>query len=189
MLLVGLGNWGDEYQYHRHNVGYLLVRRLADMRQAVWKQNNRMKVNMAVDTQGIRYLLAHSYMNVCGLPIKSVANYFNIASENICVVHDELDLPCGVIRLKQGGGHGGHNGLRDLIAHLGADFRRIRIGIDHPGHARQVINYVLSSPTKQQSELINDAIDKALACSNNWLSPQPARWSKAVQHLHTKLTD
>lgn len=124
-------------------------------------------------------------MNLSGKSVAALATFYKITPENILVCHDELDFPPGEIRLKKGGGHGGHNGLRDTIAALGNqnNFLRLRIGIGHPGDASQVADYVLKSPSKSERKLIEQSIEKALAITDLLLSGQI---EKAMHQLHSK---
>ena len=147
-LIVGLGNPGPAYERTRHNVGADLVLNLANSHSAQFKHETKFfgdttKINL--DGISIRLLIPSTFMNLSGKSIGALAGFYQIPTERILVVHDELDLSPGIARFKKGGGHGGHNGLRDTIKCLGnnSDFARLRIGIGHPGNARQVVDYVL----------------------------------------------
>ncbi len=130
----------------------------------------------------IFFAVPTTYMNESGLAVGSFAKFYQIRPEEILVVHDELDFPPGEVKLKIGGGHGGHNGLRDILAHLGSpDFYRLRIGIGHPGHRDKVVGYVLSRPSADDSIDIARSIDRALAILPEILSGEVA---KAMQDLH-----
>lgn len=164
-LIVGLGNPGAEYASTRHNAGEWWLRQVVDHLGGCLAPETKFMGEVAK--------LAHPswkgcavfptlYMNRSGQSVAALARFYKIEPHEILVAHDELDLPCGSVRLKRGGGHGGHNGLRDLIAHLGADFWRLRIGIDHPGHKDLVTDYVLHQPSKVQRGQIDDAITLAL---------------------------
>ena len=123
-------------------------------------------------------------MNRSGQPVRSLLQFFKIPLEQILVVHDELDLPPGVVRFKKGGGHGGHNGLRDLISHLGSkDFYRLRVGIGHPGHRDQVVDYVLKKPSKQERSQIDEALADALNVIPDIIQGQ---FERAMNTLHSK---
>lgn len=174
-LIVGLGNPGAEYADTRHNAGEWWLH------EAV----NHFGTQLAPDTKymGEVAKIAHPswtgwalfptlYMNRSGQSVAALARFYKIEPHEILVAHDELDLPCGTARLKRAGGHGGHNGLRDLIAHLGADFWRLRIGIDHPGHRDLVTNYVLHKPSKEERKQIDDAITLATRHLEPMLSGQ-----------------
>jgi len=159
-LIVGLGNPGAQYARTRHNVGFWLVERLGSM-----KPESRFQAEIGTATiAGERVVLMkpQTFMNRSGAAVGAYAHYYKIAPAQVLVVHDELDLAPGVVRLKQGGGHGGHNGLRDISAQIGADYKRLRIGIGHPGSAEQVTNHVLSNPSPDDRISIEQAIDRAL---------------------------
>ncbi|MGL4316869.1 MAG: aminoacyl-tRNA hydrolase [Pseudomonas sp.] len=187
-LIVGLGNPGPEYDQTRHNAGALFVERLAD----------RERVSLSLDKkyfglvgkfnhQGrdVRLLIPTTFMNRSGQAVAALANFFRIAPEAILVAHDELDMPPGVAKLKQGGGHGGHNGLRDIIAQLGNQnsFHRLRLGIGHPGHASMVSNFVLGRAPRSEQELLDASIDFALGVLPEMLAGE---WTKAMHKLHSQ---
>lgn len=164
-LIVGLGNPGAEYAETRHNAGFWLVDRLAQRHGAQFKVESRFHgqcCRICVGGAECWLLKPTTFMNRSGQSVSSLANYFKIPLEEILVAHDELDLAPGAVRLKQGGGHAGHNGLRDIISAMGGrDFWRLRIGIDHPGSARQVVDYVLGRPARDDADAIGGAIDAA----------------------------
>lgn len=155
-LLAGLGNPGERYAAHRHNVGFMLVDAIAEQydfppfseRSGALVSKHRIAEIDAVLCK------PQSYMNRSGQPAGEVARFFRIPTGQVLVFHDELDLPPGKIRLKQGGGSGGHNGLKSLDAHLGNDYWRLRFGIGHPGHKDRVQSYVLSDFSKDERELV-----------------------------------
>ncbi len=160
-LLVGLGNPGKQYQHHRHNVGFMLADRLAEgYGDAGWRKKFSAE-HTDIRLAGDKMLLAKpaTFMNHSGRAVGQMASYYDIPPEQILVMHDELDLPTGKLRIKQGGGHGGHNGLRDIDCHIGKDYWRLRIGIDHPGDKDQVSNYVLSDFSKADRNLIDPLLD------------------------------
>jgi PTH1 family peptidyl-tRNA hydrolase len=166
-LIVGLGNPGRDYEDTRHNAGAWLVDALARSRGVSLQPESKffgLTGRMQLNGNDVRLLIPTTFMNRSGQAVAALAGFYKIAPESILVAHDELDLPPGVARLKQGGGHGGHNGLRDTIARLGnnAGFQRLRIGIGHPGHADQVVGYVLSRPTAADRQAIDAAIGAAL---------------------------
>lgn len=165
-LLVGLGNPGAQYTRTRHNAGFWLVEALADAARGSFRVERRYQAEIASITLAGRALVLlkpTTFMNASGGAVAAYANYFRIPVGDILVAHDELDLAPGTVRLKRGGGHGGHNGLRDIVQHLGADFARLRIGIGHPGSAPEVVNYVLGSPSADDRAAIEAAIARALA--------------------------
>lgn len=158
-LIVGLGNPGPQYARNRHNVGFWFVDRIGDTRR-----ESRYDAELGSTTIGgerVVLMKPMSYMNRSGGPVGAYLRFFKIEPSQVLVVHDELDLAPGVVRLKQGGGAGGHNGLRDLTAHIGNDFKRLRIGIGHPGSAPLVTNYVLGNPSPEDRTAIEQAIERA----------------------------
>ena len=187
-LIVGLGNPGPEYDQTRHNAGALFVERVAASQ----------RVNLSVDRkyfglvgkfnhQGreVRLLIPTTYMNRSGQSVAALANFFKLKPEEILVAHDELDMPPGVAKLKQGGGHGGHNGLRDIIAQLGNqnNFHRLRLGIGHPGHASLVSGYVLGRAPRSEQDLLDKSIDFALDVLPEILAGD---WTVAMRKLHSQ---
>ena len=162
MLWVGLGNPGSSYSKNRHNVGFMALDYLAEAyRFADWRQTKpAAETSGLVGTTKIRLLKPLSYMNRSGLPVAQMAKYYDIAPENILVFHDDIDLGAGKIRVKQGGGHGGHNGLRDIDRHIGKEYWRVRIGVGRPDGRQDVDKWVLSDFTKQEQ---TDWLDALLA--------------------------
>lgn len=165
-LIVGLGNPGAEYEPTRHNAGFWFVDELARAAGCSLRNESRFHAEVGRCTlhgQDCRLQKPTTFMNRSGQAVAALAKFLRIPPTEILVVHDELDLPPGAARLKKGGGHGGHNGLRDLIAHLGTqDFLRLRIGIGHPGDRSQVVDYVLRRPGREERELIDAAMLRAL---------------------------
>jgi PTH1 family peptidyl-tRNA hydrolase len=160
-LVAGLGNPGPEYAATRHNAGFWFVDELARRHDARLKTERRYggeagRIN--VGGADVWLLKPMAYMNRSGSPIRALCDYLQIASDEVLVAHDELDLPPGTVRLKRGGGAGGHNGLRDTIAHLGEDFWRLRLGIGRPAHRDEVIGYVLKHPCAEDEEQIVGAV-------------------------------
>ena len=166
LMVVGLGNPGPDYENTRHNAGALFVEALArDAGQTLRPERKYHGLYARIQWQGLDLHLLNplTFMNRSGLAIKALADFFKIQPQQILVAHDELDLPPGTAKLKKGGGHGGHNGLRDTIAHLGTnDFQRLRIGIGHPGESRKVTGFVLGRLGKQETEELNAVIDEIL---------------------------
>ncbi|MFL1404240.1 aminoacyl-tRNA hydrolase [Marinobacter sp. M1N3S26] len=166
VMVVGLGNPGADYENTRHNAGALFVEALArEAGQTLRPERKYHGLYARIHWQGLDLHLLNpsTFMNRSGLSIKALADFFKIAPEQILVAHDELDLPPGTAKLKKGGGHGGHNGLRDTIAHLGTNsFQRLRIGIGHPGDSRQVTGYVLGRLGKRETEELNAVIDEII---------------------------
>ncbi len=164
-LLVGLGNPGEQYKSTRHNVGFWLVDRIAAAGRESFRAETKLSGELSrisVAGSDLRLLKPMTYMNRSGQSVAAVARYYGITPEQILIAHDELDLPVGQVRLKQGGGHAGHNGLRDTIAMLGSrDFWRLRIGIAHPGDRTLVTGYVLGRPSREDAEQILAALEDA----------------------------
>ena len=183
-LIVGLGNPGDKYATTRHNAGFWFV-------DAVAAQNN---IKLALDakmfgfvgklSQDIWLLKPTTFMNASGKAVVALANYYKFLPAEILVVHDELDLLAGSAKLKFGGGHGGHNGLKDIHAALGtADYWRLRLGIGHPGHRNEVVNYVLKAPTRDENEAMQASIHTACDVVPFLLKGE---FESAMLKLHTK---
>lgn len=171
-LIVGLGNPGPEYAATRHNAGQWFVERLADkygIRLSPEPKYFGISGRGTVNGQDLRLLIPTTFMNRSGQSVGALATFFKILPDEILVAHDELDLPPGTIRLKTGGGHGGHNGLRDIIPALANQngFHRLRVGIGHPGDAKQVSNYVLGKAPAMEQEKIEAALDAAEALSDD----------------------
>ncbi len=158
-LLIGLGNPGSRYAATRHNVGFWLADRVAAAHGGVFRDETRFHgalCRLTVADCELRLLKPTTFMNHSGRSVSALVRYFDLEPEALLVAYDELDLPVGQVRLKQGGGHAGHNGMRDVIAALGnRDFWRLRIGIGHPGDKQQVVNYVLNAPTKTEAEQLS----------------------------------
>lgn len=165
-MIVGLGNPGAEYERTRHNAGFWLVEAVAAQQRKTFKSEskfNAQSCQVNLNGQAVWLLKPQSFMNRSGLCVAAFAKYYKLDIGGILVAHDELDLEPGVVRLKRGGGHGGHNGLRDVVAHIGGDFARLRVGIGHPGSADQVVDYVLHAPGANDFEAITAAITRVLA--------------------------
>ena len=186
-LIVGLGNPGSEYERTRHNAGADFVEGFARaLGTSLVPDNKYFGLTARVNYQGrdLRLLIPTTYMNRSGQSVGALANFFKIEPGAILVAHDELDLAPGIARFKQGGGHGGHNGLRDIIAALGnnQNFPRLRLGIGHPGAAPMVANFVLKRAPTNEQELIDDAIARAIKCVPDALKGD---WNTAMKNLHT----
>ena len=165
-LIVGLGNPGREYQDTRHNAGFWFVDELARQQGASFSPEKKFQGDAArcrIDGEECWLLKPQTFMNLSGQSVQALANFYKIPLEAILVVHDELDLDAGVVRLKDGGGHGGHNGLRDIIQKMGGNnFLRMRIGIGHPGDKSRVTGHVLNKVTQDDQIEIERAIDSAI---------------------------
>jgi len=164
-LIVGLGNPGREYEATRHNAGFWWVDEFARKNQIAFKHESKfhgLAARGVLHGHEVHLLKPQTFMNVSGRAVGALAQFYKIDAAEILVVHDELDLPPGSAKLKLGGGHGGHNGLKDIIAHLGSrEFWRLRIGVGHPGDRAEVVNFVLKAPQREERELIDHAMEKA----------------------------
>jgi len=165
-LIVGLGNPGRQYEKTRHNAGFLFVDDLARERGAAFMSASRFFGEVAecqVASEKVLLLKPATFMNRSGQAVGALLKYYKLQPEQLLVVHDELDFNPGVVKLKKDGGHAGHNGLRDIIAHLGAkDFYRLRLGIGRPQAGRAVADFVLSAPSRQEADLLDAAIKTGL---------------------------
>lgn len=186
-LIVGLGNPGREYEDTRHNAGFWFVDEVARQQGASFKPEKKFHGESArcrIDGEEIWLLKPQTYMNLSGQSVQALANFYKISLESILVVHDELDLDAGVARLKEGGGHGGHNGLRDIIQKMGGNkFLRLRIGIGHPGDKSRVTGHVLNKVSQDDRIDIERAIDNAIRELPMVIAGDLA---KAMNHLHSK---
>ncbi len=187
LLIVGLGNPGAEYEQTRHNAGAWFVEGLAQdvnatMRPAI--KFHGLHSTAKLHGHDCHLLIPTTFMNLSGQSVQALASYYKIKPENILVAHDEIDLPVGDIKLKFDGGHGGHNGLRDMIRHLNTNkFYRLRIGVGHPGNSKLVENYVLNPPKKSERDMIDNAMHDAESVIPLMLQGD---FQKAMQALHTK---
>lgn len=168
-LIVGLGNPGEKYADTRHNAGEWLIERLARRFNVSLNPESKFFGKTArtlVNGKEVRLLVPTTFMNLSGKAVGALASFYRIKPEEILVIHDELDLPAGVAKLKQGGGHGGHNGLKDIVAQLGNNnnFYRLRIGIGHPGHRDLVASYVLNKPSPADRDALEKVLDEATDC-------------------------
>src|SRR5215813_1029238 len=163
-LIVGLGNPGDKYKATRHNAGFWLVERLAAQSGTVLRQDGKFQALVGRhEASGAWLLLPQSYMNSSGRPVQMMASFFKIQPADILVVHDELDLPPGTARLKQGGGVAGHNGLKDISARLAShDYWRLRLGIGRPPEKGAAVEFVLHKPGQEERAALDEAIGRAL---------------------------
>ena len=184
-LFVGLGNPGEKYSLTRHNAGFWWIDFVA--------QNHRLLLKKSIKFLGsyakispkseVYFLQPHTFMNDSGKSVKAFANFYNIKTEEILVVHDELDISPGKIKLKLGGGHGGHNGVKDIAQLLGGNnFWRLRIGIGHPGDKNQVSSYVLKKPLKNELSLIDDSIFNSYKIFSLLVNGE---FDKAMLNLHS----
>jgi len=184
-LIVGLGNPGQEHERDRHNAGFWLVDSLAAASGAVFRDEKKLQGDACQVTlagRTVRLLKPHTFMNHSGRAVRRAMDYFKLGPEQILVVHDDLDLPPGVARFKKGGGHGGNNGLRDVIANCGKEFLRLRIGIGHPGDREKVVGYVLRPPGREELLRMEEAIREAERALETLLS---GGLERATTQLHT----
>lgn len=184
-LIVGLGNPGAEYAETRHNAGFWFCERLAARLGVNLTRESRFHGNAGFARgQGVWLLLPQTFMNRSGQAVGALARFHKVAPNEILVVHDELDIPPGQLRLKFGGGIGGHNGLKDISAHLGTqDYWRLRVGIGHPGDRNEVVNFVLKPPRHEEQRDIDDAIERGLEL---WPWLEKADWNAAMKLANTK---
>lgn len=186
-LIVGLGNPGSQYAKTRHNAGAEFVEQFA-AQQLISLQADKKFFGLygktILNNQTIHILIPTTFMNLSGQAVSAIANFYKIPPENILVAHDELDLPPGTARLKMGGGHGGHNGLRDIISKLAnnRNFYRLRLGIGHPGHSNAVADFVLSKASISERNSTQAAIEEAIHYLPEAVSGD---WAKAMNKLHS----
>lgn len=183
--IVGLGNPGAEYAATRHNAGFWFADRVAALGGGTFRQEAKFHGELAkvrIDGTELLLLKPSTYMNKSGQAAQALAAFYKLTPDSLLIAHDEMDLPAGTVRLKRGGGHGGHNGLRDLHAHLGEAYLRLRIGIGHPGHKDRVLGYVLGRASSAEQQAIDSSLDVALDALRVLLNNG---WDKAVQKLHT----
>ena len=186
-LIVGLGNPGPEYEATRHNAGFWWVDTAArDLKVSLQPDRayHGLVARTSVKGQNVWLLEPQTYMNLSGKSVGALARFFKIQPQEILVVHDELDITPGEAKLKLGGGHAGHNGLKDITSKLGndANFYRLRLGIAHPGHKDLVTGYVLGKAPQAEQKLIEDALDESLRCLELW---QKDGLVKAQHRLHS----
>ena len=164
-VLIGLGNPGKQYVQTRHNLGYLVLDKLSEKHQTIeFRKHSKISGNISqfiLKDKDVTLFKSSKFMNESGISINQFIQYYKIKIEEVCIIHDDLDLNIGEVKVKFGGGHGGHNGLRSIIQHCSPDFSRIRIGIGHP-NKKEVIDYVLSTPNKVDQKILDSAILNAL---------------------------
>lgn len=184
-LIVGLANPGAEYAATRHNAGAWFVNLLAERLRALREEPKFFGYTSRINLAGadVRLLVPTTFMNLSGKAVAAMATFYRINPDEILVAHDELDLPPGVAKFKLGGGHGGHNGLKDIISKLGnnPNFHRLRVGIGHPGDKNKVVGFVLGKPPASEQKLIDEAVDESVRCTEIWLQDG---LTKATNRLH-----
>lgn len=187
--IIGLGNPGEKYQDTRHNAGFWFVNALARRYGLQLRPQSRFfgqVTKLSLPAADCWLLEPATYMNRSGQAASALARFYRLTPEQILVAHDELDLPAGTVRLKKDGGHGGHNGLRDIISALGSkEFYRLRIGIDHPGHRDQVTDYVLSRPSRDEQKRMEEAIELAIGQMEDLLA---GNYQQLMNRLHGSAT-
>ena len=185
-LIAGLGNPEDRYERTLHNAGFWFVDELARRFNGEFRYEKRFDAEVCKATiagQEVWLAKPQSYMNLSGGPVRGLLDYYRLAPAELLVAHDEIDLPPGTVRLKSGGGHGGHNGLRDIIRHCGADFMRLRIGVGHPGQKDQVTDHVLKKASAGVEAAIRTNIDEAADVMPLLVADG---LNAAMKELHTK---
>ncbi|MDF0605279.1 aminoacyl-tRNA hydrolase [Neisseriaceae bacterium TC5R-5] len=185
-LIVGLGNPGTDYEKTRHNAGFWLLDELCWKYKGNWRTETKFHGEVArvsIENQEVWLLKPMTYMNLSGQAVLALAHFYKILPDEILVVHDELDLAPGIARFKQGGGHGGHNGLKDIAARLSTPaFWRLRLGIGHPGERNEVVNFVLKKPRAEEQTLLDEAITRCLQVLPQGIAGD---LSQAMKTLHT----
>jgi PTH1 family peptidyl-tRNA hydrolase len=186
-VIVGLGNPGSKYTETRHNAGFWFIEEVARKYGATFRSDKKFHGEVAkvsIESKDIWLLKPDTFMNRSGLATQSLLSFYRITAEQLLVAHDEIDLPPGAAKLKTGGGHGGHNGLRDIISQLGSkEFHRLRIGVGHPGSKDQVVDYVLHTASRADRILIDQDIDDAVSIMPDLAS---GALEQAMQKLHRK---
>ena len=186
-VIVGLGNPGSKYTETRHNAGFWFIEEVARQYSATFRTEKKFHGEVAkitIEGKDIWLLKPDTFMNRSGLATQSLLSFYRIAAEQLLVAHDEIDLPPGTIKLKTGGGHGGHNGLRDIISQLGSkEFHRLRIGVGHPGSKDQVVDYVLNRASRDDQISIDRDIDDAVSIMPDLAS---GALEQAMHKLHSK---
>ncbi len=188
-IIAGLGNPDNKYEDTLHNAGFWFVDALARKFGGEFKYEKKFDAEIGrvtIDGEQIWLMKPQSYMNLSGQPVRGVLDYYRLTAADMLVAHDEIDLPPGTVRLKMGGGHGGHNGIRDVIRHCGADFLRLRIGVGHPGEKSKVTGYVLKKGSADVMAAIERNIDDAIAVLPLLNSEGQ---SAAMKQLHTRKED
>ncbi len=185
--VIGVGNPGAEYARTRHNAGFWLADRMAEAYRGSFRAESKFAGELArvrIGAQDVLLLKPATFMNRSGEAAQKLAQFYKLAPTDLLIAHDELDLPAGTVRLKRGGGHGGHNGLRSLHQHVGEEYLRLRIGIGHPGHRDLVLNYVLGRASGADQQLIDDALTRAQSAIELLFNKG---FEKAAQQLHTEV--
>ncbi len=185
-LIVGLANPGPEYKNTRHNAGAWFIEELCRAQNVTLKNDPKYfgyTGKVIIEGHEVKLLIPTTFMNLSGKSVATLANFFKITPEQILVAHDELDMPPGKVKIKKGGGHGGHNGLKDIIAKMAnnKEFYRLRVGIGHPGSREKVTGWVLGKAPQADQEKIDAAVDEAVRCLDIWFKQD---LKKAQSRLH-----
>lgn len=184
--IAGLGNPEDKYERTLHNAGFWFVDALARKYDGIFRYEKKFDADcckVRINGEEIWLIKPQSYMNLSGGPVRAALDYFRLAPAGLLVAHDEIDLPPGTVRLKKGGGHGGHNGIRDVIKHCGADFMRLRLGVGHPGAKDRVTGHVLKRASSDVEAAVEQNIDSAIAALPLLIEDG---LNAAMKELHTK---
>ena len=186
-VIVGLGNPGPKHDSDRHNAGVIFLHHLCQSYGGTLRGESKFFGefgSISVDRHEIKLLFPTTFMNHSGKSVSALCNFFKIEPQNLLVAYDEIDFDVGVTRFKEGGGHGGHNGIRDIISALGGQngFYRLRIGVGHPGHKSMVANYVLSPPSRTEAQIIMSDIEEAIRVIPKAVAGE---WEDAMKLLHT----
>ena len=187
LLILGLGNPGKGYEKSRHNCGANFVEQLSSILEISLTEEEKfmgLYGSKQIPKGNLHLCIPSVYVNESGKTVASIKNYLKLSTNQILIVHDELDLPLGKVKLKESGGHGGHNGLRNVIDHLNGDssFKRLRIGIGHPKKKEDVVKYVLSKGSKKERKILTAAFEEVLPIMNTIIE---GNWQKAMLELHT----
>ena len=186
-LIVGLGNPGIKYRNNRHNAGFWFIDYLADRHQSQFKAHAKLRssiCNIALSDHLVKLVKPSVFMNVSGQALATVIHFYKLDMQQVLVVHDEIDFETAKIRIKYGGGHGGHKGLLDIIRHLGKDFWRLRIGIGHPGSKDKVASYVLADPNTDEHFAIASCFSQLSTLVEDMVAGE---FQKVMGNLHTKI--
>jgi PTH1 family peptidyl-tRNA hydrolase len=188
-IIAGLGNPEERYERTLHNAGFWFVDALAKKHGADFRFEKRFDAELCrikIAGEEVWLVKPQSFMNLSGGPLRSVLDYYRLSTDKLLVAHDEIDLPPGTVRLKKGGGHGGHNGIRDVIGHCGADFMRLRLGVGHPGEKDRVTGYVLQQASKDIESAVMKNIDEAMQVMPMLVE---GGLNAAMKELHTQAPD
>jgi PTH1 family peptidyl-tRNA hydrolase len=189
-LIAGLGNPGEKYSHTRHNIGFLIINKIVKNLSLSNNINNPNFKAIVTKSQNSLYVQPQTFMNLSGESIVSIADYYDIPNSNIIIIHDDIDLEFGSLKFKIGGGHGGHNGLKSIDAHIGKDYTRIRVGVSKPSNKLDVANYVLSDFSKDEFVQLNDTIiNQAINAIQSLQNSNDIEYIKSNFTINIKKTD